>query len=145
MGLFDFLKSAPKPDRNKAMLAAFKGKEAYDSRNFPDAARYFSEYFEKKGYGNFPDLDATDFRMYLNLMCAQLYARQYTECLKTCQTLIRLDPNPSDAYAFSALCYYKLGNKKTANEFWEKAKKKGNQLAKSFDRLEDVKMQGFSD
>lgn len=145
MGFFDFLKSKPKADRNKALLAAIKGKHAYDSKNFKDAARYFSEYFDYKGFGNFPDLDATDFRMYLNLMCAQLYSRQYNDCLETCEILIRLDSSRSDAYAFSGLCYYKLGNNSTAKKYWEEAKRKGNEIANIYRNIEDVKMQGFSE
>ena len=145
MGFFDFLKSAPRADRNKAIAAVMKGKRAYDARNFAEAAKYFSEYFDYKGFGNFPDLDSTDFRMYLNLMVSRLYARQYRECLEVCNTLIRLDPSRSDAYAFSGLCYYKLGDKQKAEEFWKKAKSRGNEIAKTFDCIEDVRMQGFSD
>lgn len=144
MGIFDFFKSAPKYDRNKAIMSAIKGKQAYDSRNFSTAAQYFNEYFEYKGFGNFQDLDITDFRMYLNLMISYFYSKQYSKCIEICEKLMRLDATASDSYAFAGMCYYKLGNYKIANDLWAKAKSRNNQIATMFNSIEDVKMQGFS-
>lgn len=145
MGFFDFFKNKKHIDKKEAIICALRAKSAYDSRDFKSAAKYFAEYFECKGYGNFPELDIDDFRMYLNLMISRFYAQQYQECLKVCEILIRLDSGKSDAYAFSGLCYNKLGNKTKADEFWKKAKARGNEIAKTFESIDDVKMQGYSD
>ena len=143
----DFLRKLLKKQRfskEQVVLKAYAAKHAYDKKDFPKAAIYFKEYFEMKGYGQFPKLDLTDFRMYLNLMISEFYALNYSSCIKTCDILINLESNASDAYAFSAMSYYKLEKKDTAVKLWELAKQKGNQIASIYENIEDVKMQGFN-
>lgn len=153
MGLFDFLKkkesensySSPSASKAEVMAKCWAAVQAYQSRNFANAAKYFSEYFEMKGYGRFLDLDRDEYRMYMNLMLSQFYSNNYNECLKTCEKTIKLEPNMGDSYAFKAICLYKLGNESEANINWNKAKTKGCQLTEHFDTVQDVKMQGFND
>lgn len=115
----------------------------YQKRDFASAARYFSEYFDLKGFGRFPRLDAEDFRMYLNLMLSQFYSRNYSACIETCHKILKLKPNSGDAYAFIAMSQYKLGNLSESDVNWSKAKSLGNQLASVFSSVSEVKMEGF--
>lgn len=145
MGLFDFLnkKTEPRFSEEQTIRKAIEGKMAYDKRDFKMAAKHFDDYFKMKGFGHFPRLDADDFRMYLNLMISHFYSKDYQACRDTCNTLIRLDQNASDAYAFFALSSYKMGDPTTADKYWEMAKARKNQMAMVFDKVSDVKMEGF--
>lgn len=134
----------PTISKEKIILKALAAKHAYDNKDFVKAAVYFRDYFELKGYGQFHELDITDFRMYLNLMISEFYALDYVSCVKTCNILIKIDPNASDAYAFSAMSYYKLDKRDVALKFWIQAKQRGCQIASVFENIEDVKMQGFN-
>lgn len=143
MGLFDFFGSKPQVTEKQVMLKGMMGVGEYQKRNFAGAARHFSEYFDLKGFGKFPRLDADDFRMYLNLMLSQFYARDYRACIKTCEKILKLNPDSCDAYAFTAMSQYKLGNKSEADVKWQKARRLGNQLAEMFEDVSEVKMEGF--
>lgn len=144
MGLFDFFSEKRHYTEKEIMGKAIQGVFAYKQRNYSQALTHFKEYFELKGYGVYPKLDADDFGMYLNLMLCQFYTKDYQSCLNTCKTIIKLNPNPTDAYMFAALCNYKLGNQSEADKYWQTAKSRGNEIANNFDTLSDVKMQGYN-
>jgi len=143
MGLFDFFGGKPQVTEQQLMLKCMQAVGYYQKRDFASAARYFSEYFDLKGFGRFPRLDADDFRMYLNLMLSQFYSRNYSSCIETCRKILKLKPNSGDAYAFIAMSQYKLGNSGEANANWAKAKSLGNELASIFSSVSEVKMDGF--
>ena len=132
MGLFDFFGGKPQVTEQQLMLKSMQAVGYYQKRDFASAARYFSEYFDLKGFGRFPRLDAEDFRMYLNLMLSQFYSRNYSACIETCHKILKLKPNSGDAYAFIAMSQYKLGNLSESDVNWSKAKSLGNQLASVF-------------
>lgn len=143
MGLFDFFGGKPQVTEQQLMLKSMQAVGYYQKRDFASAARYFSEYFDLKGFGRFPRLDAEDFRMYLNLMLSQFYSRNYSACIETCHKILKLKPNSGDAYAFIAMSQYKLGNLSESDVNWSKAKSLGNQLASVFSSVSEVKMEGF--
>ena len=143
MGLFDFF-SKPHYSEKEIMAQAIQGVFAYKQKNYAQALTHFKKYFEMKGFGNYPNLDADDFGMNLNVMLCQFYTKDYQSCLETCKTIIKLNPNPSDAYAFSALCHFKMGNQSEAEKYWQTAKIKGNEIANAYESISDVKMQGFN-
>ena len=144
MGLFDFLKSKPQYSEIQVAAKAMAAGEAYKQRDFVRATRLFSEYFDMKGFGHFPQLDVHDYRMYLNLMLSQFYSRDYNACKKTCEKLIGMRSSSGDAYAFSALCSFKLNDRTEANRLWAIAKAKGNEMPVHFENIEDVRMEGFN-
>jgi tetratricopeptide (TPR) repeat protein len=143
MGLFDFFGGKPQVTEQQLMLKCMQAVGYYQKRDFASAARYFSEYFDLKGFGRFPRLDADDLRMYLNLMLSQFYSRNYSSCIETCHKILKLKPNSGDAYAFIAMSQYKLGNLSESDVNWSKAKSLGNQLASVFSSVSEVKMEGF--
>ena len=93
MGLFDFFSGKPQVSELQLMQKCMQAVGYYQKRDFATAAKYFSEYFDLKGFGRFPRLDADDYRMYLNLMLSQFYSRNYSECIKTCQKILKLNAN----------------------------------------------------
>lgn len=145
MSFLAFLTSKPEYTCHQVMAKSIAGVMAYQDKDFTKAATLFAEYFDMKGFGKFPEPDKDDWGMYLNLMLSLFYSKQYRKCIGTCNTLIRINANGSDAYAISALSHYKLGDRAKAMELWQLAKRKGNQIATIFDAIEDVKMQGFND
>lgn len=144
MGLFDFFKSKPQYSEIQVAAKAWAGTKAYQEKNFRHAVKMFTEYFEMKGFGHYPRLDADDYRMYMNLMLSQFYCRDYKACKDTCSKIINLRSSASDAYAFSALCSYKLNDKAEADRLWSIAKTKGSQLPSVFASISEVKMEGFN-
>lgn len=128
----------------EVMAKCMAAVRAYQEHDFKQAARFFAEYFEMKGYGRFPQLDMDDYRMYINLMLSQFYSQDYNSCLKTCEKISKLEPRKGDSYAFRALCLLKLGNASEADHYWEKSKTYGCDLSSHFDNIRDVKMQGFN-
>lgn len=144
MGLFDIFKSKPQYSEMQVYAKAMAAAEAYKQRDFVKATKLFSDYFDMKGFGHFPQLDVHDYRMYLNLMLSQFYSKDYASCKKTCEKLISMRPSSGDAYAFSALCSYKLNDRAEANRLWATAKAKGNEMPVHFENIEDVRMDGFS-
>ena len=143
MGLFDFFSGKPQVSEQQLMQKCMQAVGYYQKRDFATAAKYFSEYFDLKGFGRFPRLDADDYRMYLNLMLSQFYSRNYSECIKTCQKILKLNANSKDAYAFIAMSQFKLGYTSEANVNWNRARELGNDLAIIFSSVSDVKMDGF--
>ena len=143
MGLFDFFSGKPQVSEQQLMQKCMPAGGYYQKRDFATAAKYFSEYFDLKGFGRFPRLDADDYRMYLNLMLSQFYSRNYSECIKTCQKILKLNANSKDAYAFIAMSQFKLGYTNEANVNWNRARELGNDLAIIFSSVSDVKMEGF--
>ena len=145
MGLFDFFKSTPQYSERDIMTKAMSGVAAYQRRNFSQAATLFAEYFDMKGTGRYPELDADDYRMYMNLMMSQFYSHNYNAAIKTCQKILSIQSSSGDAYAFMAMSNFKLNNRLEANSNWEKAKRYGSAITRYYDSISDVKMQGFND
>ena len=144
MGLFDFLKNKQPYTREQIGAKTMAALKAYKERNFTLAAQLFSEYFEMKGFGNYPEMDVEDGRMYVNLMLCQFYGHDYSACKKTCDILINMGSFVGDAYAFSAMCSYKLNDKETADKLWGIATVKGCELTQYYSKVSEVKMQGFN-
>lgn len=144
MGLFDIFKSKPQYSEMQVYAKSMAAAEAYKQRDFVRAAQLFSDYFDMKGFGHFLELDVLDYQMYFNLMFSQFYSKDYTSCKRTCEKLISMSQSSGDAYAFSALCSFKLMDRLEANRLWATAKAKGSDLTMRFENIEDVRMLGFS-
>ena len=144
MGLFDIFKSKPQYSEMQVYAKALAAHEAYKQKDFVKAAKLFSDYFDMKGFGHFPKLDLQDYQMYLNLMLSQFYSKDYISCKKTCEKILHMRSSSGDAYAFSALCSFKMNDKTEANRLWAMAKLNGNEMPMYFENIEDVRMDGFN-
>lgn len=144
MGFFDFLKGKPQYSEIEVAAKAWAGVKAYQEKNFSHAVKMFTQYFEMKGFGNYPKLDADDYRMTMNLMFSQFYCGDYANCKETCKKIINMRPSAGEPYAFSALCSLKLGNRTDADNMWSEARKKGSQIAGAWESIDDAKIEGYN-
>ena len=145
MGFFDLFHGRPRYSEIEVAAKAWAGVNAYKAGDFRHAVKMFTEYFKMKGFGNYPRLDADDFRMTLNLMISQFYCRDYRSCKDTCKKLINMHRDSGDPYAFGALCSYKLGDYAEADRMWEIARQNGSQTALIWEHIADVKINGYND
>ena len=143
MGLFSFFKSKPRYSEIEVVAKAYAAKQAYDRKDFVTAKKYFKEYFEMKGTGNYLRLDASDYQMRFNIVFCEFYSGDYESCVSTCAKLSNINHNDGNVYAFSALANNKLGNKELAEQQWRLAKKFGSQLA-VWDTVDEVRMDGYN-
>ena len=104
---------------------------SYKNRDFKRAVIAFEEYFRKKGFGKFPDLDQDDALILINLGNAKRYSSDYNGAIRTYDTILQNVPTWDAPYLMKAICYYKLGDISNAKTQWELAKRFGNDIAKN--------------